>query len=231
MNNIKIASGSIIGSVHHKMCYNNQDHYIVEQNDDYIIGLVADGCGSGANSEVGAKLCLQFIRSFISHAIRSNAHWKETLEIEIHKYLEQLVTLHNPANSNHFIHENLLFTLVGFVVYNDEVTLFNAGDGVICINHDIKVIDQNNQPKYIAYGLQEKGQYMNFESYPIIEVSQLLVSSDGLEDLLEKNISINELFNDDFFVKEVNLNAWLYGLLNKNVLQDDTSIVMIKNFK
>lgn len=48
--NFSNATASVIGSSHYKFFYNNQDSYNFYQDKYCIIGVVADGCGSGSNS-------------------------------------------------------------------------------------------------------------------------------------------------------------------------------------
>jgi len=64
-----IASGSIIGNMHRKMNYNNQDALLLAEGEEYCVGIVCDGCGSRPHSEVGAKLTAQFLDGYIADKI------------------------------------------------------------------------------------------------------------------------------------------------------------------
>ena len=44
---MKIGFGTIQGFTHRQLDYNNQDAVLVMENDNYTIGVIADGCGSG----------------------------------------------------------------------------------------------------------------------------------------------------------------------------------------
>jgi len=53
---IKAGGGSTAGSLHRNSNRNNQDSFAFQQGDGYIVGVVADGCGSAYRSEFGAHL-------------------------------------------------------------------------------------------------------------------------------------------------------------------------------
>ena len=59
------------GYTHRKLDYNNQDAVLLVEHENYTIGIIADGCGSGANSEVGAQLAVKYLAKLISEKNRS----------------------------------------------------------------------------------------------------------------------------------------------------------------
>lgn len=77
MKNYQVLSGSTVGTTHQKLNYNNQDSYELIQTSNYIIGVIADGCGSGHKSEVGAHLGANFACKFISKCIEENKDWQK----------------------------------------------------------------------------------------------------------------------------------------------------------
>ena len=231
MKEFRVASGSIIGSVHQKMCYNNQDHYIVEQNDACIIGLVADGCGSGANSEVGSKLTLRFIVDYVLNNLEENKDWKDNLEDRIISFLKDMLGNLKIREREDFITNHFMFTILGFIIHKGELTLFHAGDGTYGLNSKLNIIDQKNRPKYIAYGIDDSNvAYLNFKTFPLSEISNFLIATDGIDDLLEKGIGLDHLLDEKFFANEVKLNSYLHSQMLEGVLRDDTTVVVLKRF-
>ncbi|WP_250631271.1 protein phosphatase 2C domain-containing protein [Rhodoflexus caldus] len=84
--NFKNATASVIGSSHYKLYYNNQDSYSFYQDRTCILGVVADGCGSGSNSEVGAKLGVDFVVNFCKKNFSRNPFDKNLLENALIEY-------------------------------------------------------------------------------------------------------------------------------------------------
>ena len=65
MKEFQMTYASIIGAVHEKLNYNNQDAVLVHRDKDLIIGLLANGCGSGKYTEVGARLITNYIKNYL----------------------------------------------------------------------------------------------------------------------------------------------------------------------
>jgi serine/threonine protein phosphatase PrpC len=156
---MKIGYGSIQGFTHRNLEYNNQDFVLVEENEEYSMGLIADGCGSGSNSEVGAQLGLKYLMKRISERI--NSSWQGNLKEDLQKYSNQLAGLHSD-NPKKFIKNFLLYTVIGFVERNGVLTILSFGDGVIVVDDKVEIIDQNNRPRYINNELigNEGGQFV-----------------------------------------------------------------------
>lgn len=234
--NMKIAYGSIAGSVHKKLEYNNQDFVLVTQNDKMTIGLIADGCGSGSNSEVGAQLSLNFILKWLNENIDRD-DWKARIKTELQNYSIELAERHS-TEPEHFIMNYLLYTVVGVIVKENIATVFSCGDGAIIKDDELIIIDQNNKPKYINNELigNEGG---DFEFYEFDLNDQLLVlGSDGLVDLIEgmakgfidEYQTLEEFIKDDrHFSNPVFLPKLLQKYSNTGILKDDCSTIMLKN--
>lgn len=52
----EVAGGSVVGTAHGRIGRNNQDAWAVRAGPEGVVAIVADGCGSGGSSEVGARL-------------------------------------------------------------------------------------------------------------------------------------------------------------------------------
>lgn len=231
---MKIGFGSIQGYTHKKLEYNNQDFVLVNEEENYTLGLIADGCGSGSNSEVGAQLGLYYITKFIKE--NNQIDWKANLKSKLIKYSQNLANLHS-ENSKEFTKNFLLYTIIGFFIQEDILTIFSCGDGVIIVDDNIQIIDQNNQPKYINNELI-RGETVDFNFQELTYTHQtIILGSDGLVDLMEginsgmidEYTSFEEFIGDERnFTNPIQLPKLLQKYSHKGILKDDCSIIMMK---
>jgi len=70
MKKFNSASASVIGSEHVRLNLNNQDALLVTENDNYLMGVVADGCGSCKHSEIGSNLLVRLVSKHISVSLK-----------------------------------------------------------------------------------------------------------------------------------------------------------------
>lgn len=233
------ASASVIGSTHYKLNYNNQDSYGFYQDDTCIVGVVADGCGSGSNSEVGSRLCTDFVVNFCKKHFSNHAFDAELLQTAVLEYLRNLVKNQQTSDEQDFIENYLLFTLFGFVIQPKHTFVFHSGDGIYLINDKVMIIEQDNRPRYIAKNLIGGNAQIEVEQIATHELHRLLIATDGLMHLHEKFVhgdvvagmtSIGDLFEADaHFSNMVSLPKAFTDLsINKNVLKDDTTLIMLK---
>ncbi len=238
--NFENANASVIGYSHYKLFYNNQDSCNFYQDENCIIGVVADGCGSGTNSEVGARLGVNFVVNFCQKHFSKNIFDEKLLKNALIEYLKNIIKNQQSNEISQFVEDFLYFTLFGFVVQPHQTFIFCSGDGVYVLNNKEVIIDQNNCPNYITKTLLNNDFSWHTEIIETKKLEQLLVATDGLLHLKEtflknenvENIKeLNDLFKqDDFFENPISLPKFLTKLSTKdNILGDDTSIVMIRN--
>lgn len=241
--NFKITSASIIGKSHYNLNYNNQDALKYYQNEDLILGVICDGCGSGAYSEVGANLGANyfvnyFVDSFINNKITNELI--NNFEDEMIVFFNKLIELqkNNEAKIEDFIFNYLYFTILGFVVTEDITYIISSGDGFYKVNENCFFINQENKPKYLANKILNKNYSFNCYKYETEAINLLSISSDGIHSINEhfmnsnlENIStFSEIFDfEGFYDNEIEFSKFLKDLsINKNILTDDTSIIMLK---
>lgn len=232
---MKIAYASIAGNTHRKLDYNNQDFVLVKSFEGIEICLVADGCGSGANSEVGAQLGLNYLAKVIKES--EGKSWQQNLGEKLRNYSRDLANNHS-ENPKDFIRNYLLYTVIGYVMKDGIRTLFSCGDGVKIIEGNIDIINQDNRPNYVNNALlgNTSGEFL-FEEIPST-ASPILIGSDGVEDLIEginkgevsEYPSIEALINDeDNFTNPIQLPRLLQKYSRNGILRDDTTLILIKN--
>lgn len=235
-----IAISSTIGSSHQKLFYNNQDAYSFYQDKNLICGVVADGCGSGTNSEVGAALGVDFVMNFCKRHFSKSAFDVDALNQAIINYLRNIIRNQQTKEEQEFTENYLFFTLFGFVISPQKTHIFHSGDGVYILNDQKVVIEQNNRPQYIAKNLIGGETTMETTHIETSKLNKLLIATDGLlhlDDKLENgekigNLSkIEDLFEQNsYFDNEVALPKFMIDLaIDKNIIKDDTTLIMLKS--
>lgn len=198
--NFRILEGSIIGREHVRLWKNNQDSVRLGETklrqQTYYYGVICDGSFSGAYSETGANLLSSFIVNEIPLILKAESDLNKVPQFLFHRCVGYLWSIAGQTivgdyyKTISFIKEHLLCTVIGFIMDEQNGVIFSAGDGVIIINDEITVIDQDNMPMYLAYQLIDRaylklpgGQLPeNFVTQAIImaNVKRLAIGSDGL---------------------------------------------------
>jgi hypothetical protein len=200
----ELAAGSTIGRDHREVPKNCQDSFVLVRDDLCSAGIVADGCGSGAHSEVGAQLGARLLAHSITSEVRlrrssQDINWQRIRQ----DLLSQLHVLARGMGGDfrETVNEYFLFTVVGVLLAYDTATFFAIGDGVIMVNGESYQLGPfaNNQPPYVGYGLlpgnvemdAEELQFQILDECPLKSVDTFLVGSDGVLDLMrvsQKNL-------------------------------------------
>lgn len=241
-------TGLITGRQHLIYGINCQDSLATKtfqhQKDTYYIGVVTDGCGEGARSEVGAHLASSFLLRQMESMIRHQTLAQDIpgrLFADSLEYLETVISGFTgqddaPAERVAFIKDHLLFTVLGFYVTPSTTIIYALGDGVVLLNDLVDIRDEQNHPNYIAYHLvgqdflsPDRSPLPNkFDLYqiPTSQLFRLAVGTDAWGDELGVLFSI---FNDRLS-KSVQRTM---NLLSKkeHKFKDDAAIVMLEKSK
>jgi hypothetical protein len=138
-------------------------------------GIVLDGCGGKfhdgriahqSHNEIGAKLLGQYAAGWLREQLTNlktplsenglfTAFYHACLDFlaEIVKFFPFQTTVEKRC----FIATHLLTTIVGFIITPETAVFFWKGDGLLCLNGEITVLDSGNRPDYLAYGLLDQG--------------------------------------------------------------------------
>lgn len=195
----RLAAASVQGRSHRESNKNNQDSFYY-LNENELIGIVCDGCGSGKHSEVGSKIGASMIVNEIKRVMgKVNVGTKPEIILKQVKdnVLAQLLVLANAMGDSirQVINDYFLFTVVGFFNYGDEIVFFILGDGVIIVNGEIMEIGpfENNEPPYLTYSLCETSlknvkSALDFKIIKVIKMDDFksaLIGTDGVVDLIK----------------------------------------------
>lgn len=227
---IQSASASIIGSSHKKHLKNKQDAFRLYQSEEITVGVVCDGCGSCAQTEIGSALTAEFAVNYCANVFCTSAFDGQLLSDAICNFYNDLIRISGTSSPKEFARETLLTTVVGFVLTPSDVVVFTSGDGVTVVNNEINVIDQNDRPDFLGYNIYRNKNYtFDVKKYPRNEVKRLLIATDGLIDLWsDRNPSevLDELFSrKDFFSDPAALSTFF---AERTDLRDDTTAILLK---
>jgi hypothetical protein len=242
----QIASGSVAGRDHRMALKNNHDAYYHEASPGVLVAVVCDGCGSGAHSEVGAKLGARMVAKQVLRWYRNDPGAFRPGQIDrglMQVRRSVLGQIHMLADSmaggfTDVIGDYFLFTVMGAILTQDDAFVFGCGDGVVCLNERLtNHAAEGNKPEYLAYGLVETegggapilrchGQ----ERLPLVK--SILLGTDGVNDLVaavdltvpgkdEKVGPLSQFWTDDHYFKNVFSLQRRLNLINRSVSQVD----------
>lgn len=207
-----INGGTIPGTDHIKAgkpgFTNNHDAYAwgyLENNG--LIAVVCDGCGSGKHSEVGANLASQIITEVLKKEVSllskdkglENLNWQRIKQLII----APLSVIANAMGGSlsKVINDYFLFTIVGTIITKSEVLIFSFGDGVYILNEEVKELGPflNNAPPYLMYNLvgsslvENGSTLLDFQCEKLIsrdELESLIIGTDGVMDFIQHEKSL-----------------------------------------
>ena len=251
-NEFFVTSGSITGTTHRNRFRNNQDAVYIAENDNALIGVVADGCSEGKHNEVGAKLFSRFIcnqglkLAYKLDNSRNTDKFFIRLRNKTLKFMRHLLNTIGD-NSSENLQNILLFTIIGTIITHNTAIIFTMGDGAYVLNDSLYVIDSDNKPDYLAYGLIDELESPLFNIRAVLKTTKLrniMLCTDGINYLLNASSTIlkdgspagdhTQFLNEDRYIRNPSLlqkKLVVLGVLN-SILKDDTSIILIrrKNF-
>ena len=215
----EIAGGSIVGRDHVGpanllLGKNNQDAYASRIGNDFVCGVVCDGCSGGTtHNEVGAKIAARLVIENLTWmfgaALQVRGYpqptdprfWgilKDTVTEKIKTIAQNMGQSMTEVATNYF-----LFTILGVFMDTYDTVIFGIGDGVFAVNGELTRIGPfpGNEPPYLAYGglvgssLEESApellQIKIHRTLPTNMVQSVLIGTDGVCDLIaaaEKNM-------------------------------------------
>lgn len=187
MDTIKASGAAVSGARHLRMARNGQDAVATWVGDGAAAAVVCDGCGSGASSEVGARLgaglAIAALAARLAGGSRADAVW-DGVRDHVLGALARLVDA-MPGDREAVIREHLLFTIVAAAVDRDAASVWAIGDGAYQLAPGaLRVLGPfaDNQPPYLAYELLGAPQVAHVETRDA-GAGRLVVASDGVAEL------------------------------------------------
>ena len=157
-SNVRAVGGVVIGARHQHAGRNGQDAVATFVVDGVAVGVVCDGCSSGASSEVGARLGARWFAERLGHALVAGADVVDRATWEVARRdvatrlraiaeVDELAAIDAEA-----VHELLLFTIVAVAVTPDGAAVWALGDGAYGCAGSVHVLGPftDNAPPYLA---------------------------------------------------------------------------------
>jgi hypothetical protein len=191
MYTIEATAAAVTGARHLRIARNGQDAAAawVGPGTDPRAGavVVCDGCGTGASSEVGARLGAQLVIAAVARRLtagdRPAALW-DGVRAELGEALRRLVDA-MPGDPAIAIRDHFLFTIVAAAVSGDDACVWALGDGAyrwsgepLCALGPFP----DNQPPYLAYDLLGAPARARLDARTAPS-GQIVVATDGAAEL------------------------------------------------
>ena len=186
MNTISARGAAVSGARHLRVARNGQDAAGTWVGDGAGAIVVCDGCGSGASSEVGARLGAQLVIAAIAARLvrgeRPSALWSG-VRAHVGAVLGQLAEA-MPGDRAAVIHDHFLFTIVAAAVSGDEACVWAIGDGGYAFGDRVRVLGPfaDNQPPYLAYDLLDMPAPAHLDATDA-QAGTVMVATDGAVEL------------------------------------------------
>jgi len=186
MNTISTRSAAVSGARHLRVARNGQDAAATWVGDGAGAIVVCDGCGSGASSEVGARLGAQLVIAAVAARLlrgeRPSELWSG-VRAQVVAVLGQLAEA-MPGDRAAVIHEHFLFTIVAAAASGDEVCVWAIGDGGYAFGDRMHVLGPfaDNQPPYLAYDLLDMPAAAHLD-VTCARAGTVMVATDGAVEL------------------------------------------------
>ncbi|HEY4176332.1 MAG TPA: protein phosphatase 2C domain-containing protein [Kofleriaceae bacterium] len=200
---LRVASAAVIGARHTRDARNGQDAATAWCDGNRAAIVVCDGCGSGASSEVGARLGARAVLGAITarlaavtmptpeegasrpssaNACSVDAEFWTGVRAEVVAFLGY-VARQLPGAMEDVVHDFLLFTIVAAVVVDDTAYVWAIGDGAYAIDGVARELGPfaNNQPPYIAYDLIGTPAKAHVETARLC--TSVIIATDGVAEM------------------------------------------------
>jgi len=190
MDTISITAAAVTGARHQRASRNGQDAVATWRGADSAVVVVADGCGSGPSSEVGARLgATLFARLLGARLARAGNERVDRAETWAATRVDVVAGLADllervPGDRAQLIHDCWLFTIVAAAVTPDGAAVWALGDGAYSFGDHTRVLGPfaDNQPPYLAYDLLGDPREAHFAIAPAGR-GTIIIATDGACDL------------------------------------------------
>lgn len=219
MATVALAGASTLGRDHAALRRSSQDAFAYGSRGDVAWGVVSDGCGSGAHSEVGAGLAAALLNAAMERFLITGISILEVPELAVSALVESLEKLGNAMNEARkleLLTDHLLATVVGFCVRGDEGAAFWCGDGAVVLGEEILVLEAENAPDYPAYRLLGRTAPVAVRPFSLGDARRVAVATDGFD---------CAILTGAFGRASIPLKRWMNVRSRNGHFRDDATIV------
>ena len=158
--------------------------------EEWQIAVVADGCSGGKDSHFASTLTCKLIRKVAGKEefLQKDFNAK-SLGLEI--LLQFVSELKQAQQQLQLQTEELLSTVLFLVCNKKQAWICVLGDGVVAIDGEIRIIDQNNTPDYPAYHVADSEvelyKYLTKSCFEVENLKELAIATDGILSFVSLN--------------------------------------------
>ncbi len=202
-------------------------------NERYALYGVFDGCSSGVDSHFASTLFSKIFRAELEYL--EPANYDTTKEALNRALLHAIESLAGIRDNLLLETDELLSTVILFLVDKIDMSgdIIVIGDGFLSINGENHKIDQNNEPDYLAYYLDQINTFEDYENYllshgiqfHVDKIVDVTLSTDGIhtfQQLNDKDYDKNAPYPLDYLIKDE------YMATNKTMLSRKCNILRTK---
>ncbi|HAS45537.1 MAG TPA: hypothetical protein DCS93_33945 [Microscillaceae bacterium] len=210
----------------------------------YVVTAVMDGSSMGDTSFFAATLVAKLLRKVCTQISYSPEFTPDILVDQLGELLsKQLFHEFKQARSALFLSKEETFTTLMLAVtdqVNEQSWVVTIGDGVLVVNDELQVFNQDNQPDYLGYYLHqtvEEWWSAQAQINTFSQVKRLALATDGVlavdfaspvNDALAaaKELLTTPLLSDKPYALDQLLSQWLKT--HEATPQDDIAIVCLQ---
>ena len=171
--------------------------------------------------------CTEFLRDLAQKVMPRNVFWGYPDALK--PALAKLNTGRADWDSTtRFRVDYLSATLIGFVTDETLLVTFTAGDGILLVNDDLRIIDQDDKPEYPASSINSPGKGFDVHVLNLSDVRRVAVCSDGLKELMADPKFVDQMFsfNPGLFGLQVLLNNTYHE--RDHLMEDDCTTITLE---
>jgi hypothetical protein len=196
------------GEAHPVYC---EDFLWTFENETQAVGAVFDGCSGGKESHFASALIGKTLRNYAT---------LPTLKAMVKATFQDLKKIVKLLNLDA---EDELLATVLLALYDKDTQkceILVIGDGFVLIDDKLHEIDQNNQPDYLGYHLEDDFEiwWSTQRIYRVEKPQKIAISTDGIDTFRTNKIDLPEDFNPINFLlfdsQWVNLPTMLHRKAN-----------------
>ena len=223
-------AGGVTGRDHLRAGRDGQDGYALVETEGLAAAVVTDGCSSGTQSELGARLGARWlaalvVRHFDATAPVASAH-AITKALVAHLRITARSLSAGRIVEAGIVGDALLFGFLVAVATASSAIVFGVGDGIVWVDGVATVIDPGpeNAPTYPAYAL------LGATIAPTIHFTgacrAIAIATDGAVLLVPQ---LEDLATDARYFRNRSLLRKRLNVLAREVdLWDDTTIAIVR---
>ena len=132
--------------------------------------------------------CTEFIRDLALKIMPGDVAWDYPSEFKkLSTQRKDIAARLNWDVTSRFRADYLSATMLGFVSDEHRIVVFTSGDGVVLVNNELNVIEQDDKPEYMVYSINNPGTGFSIKMYNVSDVQRLAITCDGLRHLMNRN--------------------------------------------